>query len=80
MPKHQNKWCDIPGLDFSWLDEPFTDEEYAELEAQIERDSSPEKLRELVNERETHPEHFSSWDMDISFDEFARRVKSGEYD
>lgn len=80
MPKRTNDWCDIPELDFSDIDKEYSEEEYAELEAQIEKDSSPEELRKLVDEMENHPEHFSSWEMDIPFREFARRVKAGEYD
>lgn len=78
MPK-QNNWCDIPELDLSDINKEYTDEEYAEIEAQIEHDSRPEKLRELIADIETHPEHLLGWDMDISFDEFAHKVKAGDH-
>lgn len=36
--------------------------------------------RKFVADVEAHPGTLSSWDMSISFDEFARRVKAGEFD
>lgn len=73
-------YFNIPKLDFSNIGKERSDEEYAKIEEKIEKDSSPEKLRELIDEMETHPEHFSSWDMDMPFEEYARRVRAGDYD
>lgn len=71
-------YFNIPKLDFSNIGKERSDEEYAKIEEKIEKDSSPEKLRELIDEMETHPEHFSSWNMDMPFEEFVRRVRENE--
>lgn len=70
----------IPKMDFSTLKDPLSDEEYTELEAKIEQDSSPEARRRFVAEVEAHPGCLSGWDASISFSEYARRVKAGEHD
>lgn len=80
MPERKKSHFYIPKLDLSWLDEPLTDEEYEKAVAETENDSNREDLIKFVERLEKHPESLSSWDMDISFDEFVRRVKAGEYD
>lgn len=45
-----------------------------------ERGISREDRLKMIEDIEAHPEHLLSWDMDIPFPEYARRVRAGEYD
>ncbi len=69
----------IPDLDFSHLAEPVSEQEeekiYQEMLQRPKKD-----WRKFVDDAEAHPEMLSIWDMSISFDEFARRVRAGEFD
>lgn len=79
MEKSKNGILDVPKLDFSSLAEPMSDAEVAERCAKL--DSAPKRdWRKFVEDVKKHPELLLSWDADISFDEFARRVRAGEYD
>lgn len=59
------------------------DRTVAEMEAickRIESDAKKVDRRAFVEYAEQHPEVLTAWDMRISFEEFARRVRAGEYD
>lgn len=79
MPGRKKSHFHIPKLDLSCFDEPLTDEGCNKAVAETEQDSNHEDLLKFVERMETHPKSLSSWDMDIPFDEFARRVRAGEY-
>lgn len=70
----------IPELDFSFLKTPLTKDECRKALAELEQNSNMKEELEFIEDIERHPEHLSSWDMDISFEEYARRVrkKAGE--
>ena len=69
----------IPKIDFSKIRKRVTRKEakaaYEAIENAPKRD-----WRAFVAHIEAHPEDLISWDMPMSFSEFAKRVKAGEYD
>lgn len=79
MTKEEREEFGIPEIDFSNLSKPLTDKEATDLYMKIKNEPEPD-WRAFVEHIEKHPEALISWDMDISFDEFARKVKAGEYD
>lgn len=79
MPERKNKYCYIPELDFSWLEQSFTNEECEKAAREVEQSCTHDDLLKFVEDVESHPEHLSSWDADVTFDEFARKVKTGEH-
>lgn len=80
MPEYNGKFLkNMPKLDFSKVSAYMSDEE---IDARYERVMSAPQLdaRALVADVRAHSVVISGWDMDISFDEFAKRVEAGEYD
>ena len=80
MAEEKKSYFNIPKLDFSGFRRQRTDAEIDAICDEIERKSDAFDFREFVDRMERHPEALTAWDMSISFDEFARRVKAGEYD
>lgn len=80
MPEQKKNYFNVPKLDFSALKKPLTDEECAEAMEWAERKISREERLREIEDIEAHPEHLLGWDMNITFDEYARRVRAGEYD
>lgn len=76
----RKSYFNIPKLDFSRLGQPKTDAEMDAIYEQVEKESKSVDLRAFVERMEKHPEALTAWDMSITFDEFARRVRAGEYD
>lgn len=69
----------MPKLDFSELAKPISEDEAERLYREI-MNGSKKNWRKFVEDAEKHPEMLSCWDMSISFEAFARRVRAGEYD
>lgn len=81
MPECKRRYfTNIPKLNFSGLGKPLSDEECEDAMAWAERKISREERIREIEDIEAHPEHLLGWDMDIPFDEYARRVRAGEYD
>lgn len=80
MSKDFKSYFNIPDMDFSELAKPITDEESAAAMVRMDRKISREERLAFVEQMETHPEALTVWDMPITFDEYARRVRTGEYD
>lgn len=76
----KRSYFNIPKLDFSNLGKPKAEDEIDVIIKQIEEESKSVDWRKFVEDIEQHPSALSSWDCDIPFEEFARRVKAGEYD
>lgn len=81
MPECKRRYfTNIPKLDFSGLRKPLSEEECEDAMVRAERKISREERIREIEDIEAHPEHLLGWDMDITFDEYARRVRAGEYD
>lgn len=84
MAEQKKNFFDIPKVDFSGVRESvesMTDAEQDAILAEFEAGVSGEELRAFVARVEAHPSCLSSWDNStMSFREYARRVKAGEYD
>lgn len=80
MAKNKKSYFNIPKviIDFSKV-RSMSEEE---MECRCKKVESKSKIdwRKFVEEIENHPERLVSWEADISFPEFAERVKAGEYD
>lgn len=70
----------VPKLDFSVLRKVPSKLECETVMRLAERGISREDRLKMIEDIEAHPEHLLSWDMDIPFPEYARRVRAGEYD
>lgn len=70
----------VPKLDFSVLRKAPLELECETAMRWAERGISREDRLKMIEDIEAHPEHLLSWDMDIPFPEYARRVRAGEYD
>lgn len=79
MQREFEKKFGIPEIDFLALARPVSAEE-EEAAYQAFLNQPKHDWRKFVEEAEKHPEMLSVWDMSISFEEFARRVRAGEYD
>ena len=81
MPECKRRYFNnMPKLDFSGLRKPLSEEECEDAMVRAERKISREERIREIEDIEAHPEHLLGWDMDITFDEYARRVRAGEYD
>lgn len=79
MDSEKKSYFHVPKLDFSDLAKPMTEEE--KMRRYLEVENAPKRdWRKFVAHIEEHPEALISWDMPMSFSEFARRVKAGEFD
>lgn len=74
--------ANCPKLDFAGMVARMDAMTEAEKEALYQEAENPPKKdwRKFVQNVREHPEGLLSWDMDISFEEFARRVDAGEFD
>lgn len=70
----------VSKLDFSALRKVPSKLERETAMMWAERGISREDRLKMIEDIEAHPEHLLSWDMDIPFPEYARRVRAGEYD
>lgn len=70
----------IPDLDFLHLTKPATPEEEDAALRELNKGVTREERLAFVERMEAHPEALTAWDMDITFDEYARRVRAGDYD
>lgn len=80
MSEQKQSHFHIPKLDLSWLDKPLTKEECDKAVTEFNKGISQKERLAIVEDIEKHPEHLLSWDMDITFEEYARRVRAGDYD
>lgn len=71
MTERQKDLFGIPELDLSGIES----DEFAE---KSEKGASREERLAFIENAEKHPEALSAWDMDIAFEEYARRVKAGD--
>ena len=70
----------VKRIDFSSARRDRTVAEMEVICKRIESDAKKVDHRAFVEYAEKHPEALTAWDMSISFDEYARRVRAGYYD
>lgn len=80
MSKDFKSYFNIPDIDFSELSRPITDEESSAAMVSMDKKISHEERLAFLERMEAHPEALTSWDMPITFDEYARCVRAGKYD
>ena len=70
----------VPKVDFSGVNWHMSEAEINAICDRVEADAKKVDWRAFVEYAEQHPEALTAWDMGMSFDEFARRVRAGEFD
>lgn len=80
MSKASDDFFFVPSVDGMNLNKTFTPEEAEAAMAKMGVHETGEELRAFVATVKADPGLLVSWDMPISFNEFARRVEAGEHD
>lgn len=80
MSKASDDFFFVPSVDGMNLNKTFTPEEAEAAMAKMGVHETGEELRAFVAAVKADPGRLASWDMPMSFNEFARRVEAGECD